>query len=464
MVPAVLAIVLAILTRNVIFSLLVAIFSGCLVLDSFHVLQALFHSIDFMVAVFENPGSTNTVLFTLLVGGLIHLMAKSGGTEALLQWANKALKNKARPKRFVQLLCASLGITIFVESNISILTTGTIFRPLFDRFGLSRARLAYIVDSAASPTCIMLPLNAWGGYILGLLVLSGQDNPFQTLVGALAYNFYPFLTVLMVLIVCIHPSRRIDRHFSRGEHEDKEQKVSKGKEHAMWKLWYLMGPISLMLLCTPLLIVWTGWDAASSGPLSKRIFDSFEQGSGSQAVLYSVVITILLLGAILLARREMTPSRIGNILLKGINKMTIMAMVMTLAFTISSLCRTLGTGIYLASEALDYMGPSLLVTGSFIASAAVSFFTGTSWGAYAIMISIVVPMGNSIGADPSLMLASVMGGGVLGDHCSPISDTTVLSSLASSCPHMDHVNTQLPLALFVGGVAGILYMICGIFS
>jgi Na+/H+ antiporter NhaC len=220
-------------------------------------------------------------------------------------------------------------------------------------------------------------------------------------------------------------------------------------------------PIATMVIMMPIMLVYTGWQADSESTGMGRIFESIGQGSGSASVLYSVI-TALMVGAVMyLVQKIMTGKELIDLTLKGMSGMISLALLMVLAFAIGSLCKTLGTGLYVAEISKAWLSPGLVPLIVFLVSCFIAFSTGTSWGTFAIMISIAVPMAQSFDTNVSLAIAAALGGGVFGDHCSPISDTTIISSMASASDHIDHVKTQLPYALVAGGITCLLYLILG---
>ncbi len=454
--PPVLAIVLAILTRQVIFSLVVGLFAGWIIIHNGNPIAGFLGTLDGLVDVFLSNGNTRTILFTLFIGALIQLIRHVGGISGFIRLISVRFEKAKNPSSRLQSGAALTGFLIFIESNISILTVGTVFRPLFDKYRLSREKLAYLADSSSAPSCILFPINAWGAYIMGLLAAYETIDPLQALILSIPFNFYAILTLVMVFWIALSgkdfgPMKRTVPH-ELATHELDE---TSGKARNM------ILPLLVMVFSMPVFLVYTGWDSTLDGSFGQKIWISIGNGSGSQAVMYAVCSAIVFAGVKFWFNGLINLKSFIEQSLAGMNEMLTMAILMVLAFAISDLCNTLGTGVYVAEITQSWLSPSLAPALIFVTSCFIAFSTGTSWGTFAIMMSIAMPLGLSLDVNIYLMIAAVLGGGVFGDHCSPISDTTLISSMAAGCDHIDHVRTQLPYALITGGLAFILYLIAG---
>ena len=478
--PPVIAIALAIRTKQVFIALIIGIWLGWTIIAGGNLIEGTLATIQAMVDVFKDDGNTRTIMFTLLVGALIAYIQRSGGVAGFITRLDHLL-HRLEEKRWgnnrvlVQLMAAFTGLIIFVESNISVLTVGTLYRPVTDKLNIPREKLAYLADSTSAPSSILIPFNAWGAYIMGLLVIQNFENPFQTLMGAFPYNFYPFIAVAMVFYIILSgkdfgPMKRAE---SRAIKEGKviadnaipmvsdEVTVIAAVPGITPRARNMIVPIATMVLMMPLMLIYTGWQEDTDATGFSRIFEAIGQGSGSASVLYSVIASLLVSGLLYLVQRLMTGKELIDLTLKGMSGMISLALLMVLAFAIGSLCKTLGTGLYVAEVSKAWLSPGLVPLIVFLVSCFIAFSTGTSWGTFAIMISIAVPMAQSLDTNVSLAIAAALGGGVFGDHCSPISDTTIISSMASASDHIDHVKTQLPYALVAGGITCFLYLILG---
>ncbi len=483
LIPPVAAIVLAIRTRQVFVSLIFGIWLGWVIINKGNLLTGTFDTIQGLVDVFKEDNNTRTIIFTLIIGILIAYIQRSGGVEGFIRRIDNLLtrmesRGEGRNRLVVQFLTALTGLLIFVESNISALTVGTLYRPIFDKLKISREKLAYLADSTSAPSSILVPFNAWGAFIMSLLVVQGFDKPFATLFRAFPFNFYPMLAVLLVFYLVF--SRKDFGPMKKAEQRARvEGKVLadnarpmvssditflETREGATPRAMNMIVPILTMVLMMPFMLIYTGWEGIND-PATKsfwtNVFEAIGNGSGSASVLYSVITAVLVATIMYVIQKLLPGKELIDLALKGMSGMVSLALLMVLAFAISGLCRELGTGQYVAEVTRAWLSPKLVPFLIFVASCFIAFSTGTSWGTFAIMISIAVPMAQSLDANVYLAIAAALGGGVFGDHCSPISDTTIISSMASASDHIDHVKTQLPYALTAGTGTALLYLLLG---
>lgn len=479
--PPVLAIILALRTRQVYISLVVGIWLGWLIINKWNILDGTIATLEGFVEVFRTPGNTKTIMFSALVGALLILIQYSGGVKGFVVGIEKLLHRTEKWKQgksrvVVELIALATGILLFIETSISSLTVGTLYRPIFDRLKIPREKLAYIADSSSAPSSILIPFNAWGAFIMGLLITQGIDNPFRMMISALGYNFYPMLAILTVFLVII--TRKDIGPMARAEKRTRETGLllNEGsrpmvsdeitscemKEGIRPRPMNMIIPLSAMILMMLVSLAYTGWELAGEvSSFRDHLGKAMGQGSGSSAVLYSVTTAILVAMIIYRVQGIIRLRKMVELILKGISELMPMALLMLLAFSISHVCNSLGTGTYIAGITEDWLSPALLPAVIFVLSSFIAFSTGTSWGTFAIMISIAVPMAQIHDSNLFLVVAATMGGGVFGDHCSPISDTTIISSMASASDHIDHVRTQLPYALLTGIITALLYLVLG---
>ena len=454
--PPVIAIVLAIYTRQVIFSLIIGLFAGWMIINNGNPIEGFLDTLNGLVNVFQSTGNTRTVLFTLFIGALIQLIRHAGGVSGFISIISRKFEKSNRPIGKLQAGASLTGFLIFIESNISILTVGTVFRPLFDKYRIPREKLAYLADSSSAPSCILFPFNAWGAYVIGLLAAYESIDPLKALVYSIPFNFYAILTLIMVFYLAL-----TGKDFGPMKNTKPIELPEEVEEHPDGKAINMLLPLVIMVISMPIFLVHSGWDANATGTFGEKIWLSIANGSGSQSVMFAVCLALLFAGVKFWINGLINLKSFIEQSLIGMNEMLTMAILMVLAFAIGDLCNNLGTGIYVADITKSWLSPSLAPALIFVTSCFIAFSTGTSWGTFAIMMSIAMPLGISIDANIYLIVAAVLGGGVFGDHCSPISDTTLISSVAAGCDHIDHVRTQLPYALFTGGLALILYLIAG---
>lgn len=458
--PPLLAIVLAIRTKQVFLSLFAGIYLGYVIMAGGHLLKGLVDSLDACVQVFADAGNTKVILFSCMIGALITFTQYSGGMEGFVHLVTR--KGWVQSRRQAGLLAFLAGAVVFVESSICVLVAGSVSRPLFDKLRVSREKLAYICDSTSAPKCILIPLNAWGAFVIGLLLQQGVSNPVDMFIASMPFNFYAISAIALVLWTIlsqkdIGPMARAE---ARVLHEGKllrdgaEPLVSEeviavsAKPGVPLRSINMLVPIGVMVVMMPIGLLITG-----HGQLM--------QGSGSTAVFWAVLAGLMAGAVLYLVQGIMTVKEIMDQFMKGVGGLVSLAGLMMLAFAIGQMCRMLGTGPYVAGLAKAFITPKLVPALLFLVSCGIAFATGTSWGTFAIMIPIGVPMIAPLELNAGLTLAAILGGGVFGDHCSPISDTTIISSMASACDHIDHVTTQLPYAFLAAGFTLILYILLG---
>jgi tetracycline resistance efflux pump len=457
--PPLLAIGLAILTRQVYLSLASGIWLGWTIMAGWNPLTGLALTIEETVAVLANPGNAKVILFTLVIGALIATVEASGGVRGFVQWVQH--RNFVTSGRRAELLAWIIGVIIFIESNITVLVAGAISRPLFDRFRVSREKLAYIIDSTSAPICILIPLNAWGAYTLGLLNESGVENPMGVFLGSIPLNFYALAAVLLTLGTVVFrlnlgPMRNAERRTQAGEVLseraspllDPEVLSPTPNDRIPPRAMNMVLPIVAMVVMMPVSLYITG-----DGDL--------RAGSGSTSVLWSVLVGLGVAWVLLVAQRANTVDELTRIGLRGAGGLVSLALVLLLALSLGAVARQLGTGLYLAQATAGVLPPVVFLPLVFLVAAGIAFSTGTSWGTFAIMVPIAVPAAQAMGLPPEPFLAAALSGGIFGDHASPISDTTIIASMAAATDHIDHVRTQLPYALVAAAGATAAFAVTG---
>ena len=459
-IPPILAIVLAIKTKQVYLSLFLGIFSGWLIIEGWNPFIGMENAIQACVNVFKDEGNTRVIIFSALVGALISLTQVSGGVQGFIDLIHK--KKLVNSRRQASALSFFVGCSVFIESSISCLVTGTIFHPIFEKFKISREKLAYICDTTSSPICILIPLNAWGAYVIGLLSKENITNPIPTFFSTIPLNFYPIITVILAGFIAFTYKDFSSMKKAERRSLEKGKTIADGavpvvtseisqlkpKAKIPHRAVNMIIPILTMIFMMPISLLITG-----NGDLTA--------GSGSTSVLWSVATAIAASGILSIGQKILTLHEVMENILKGIGGLIPLAILMVFAFAIGDTCRTLGTGTYVASVADKFLNPNFVAPIIFITSMFIAFSTGTSWGTFAIMIPIAVPIAQVMGINLSLAIASVLSGSVFGDHCSPISDTTIISSMASASDHIDHVRTQLPYALTSAFLALTLFTLFG---
>jgi tetracycline resistance efflux pump len=451
--PPLLAIALAIITRQVFLSLAAGIWLGWTILLGWNPFAGLAGAIEGGVAVLGQAGNARVILFTLVIGALIATVEASGGVRGFVVWLED--RRWVTTGRRARLLAWVIGVVIFIESNITTLVAGAVSRPLFDRYRVSREKLAYLIDSTSAAVCILIPLNAWGAYVLGILGELGVENALEVFIASIPLNFYALAVVVLAGLTAgfdldIGPMRGAERRTRGGELLSKgaapllDSDVLAPPPNARIppRARNMVLPITTMVVMMPISLYITG-----DGDILA--------GSGSTSVLWAVMAGLAVSWVLLVAQRGNTVDELVRTGLKGAGGLMSLALVLLLALALGAVARELGTGIYIAGLAADTLSPMVFVPLTFLVGAGISFSTGTSWGTFAIMIPIAVPAAAALGLPLAPFLAASLAGGVFGDHCSPISDSTIIASMAAATDHIDHVRTQLPYALLAAGVATI---------
>ena len=462
--PPVIAIVLAIWSKQVILSLFAGIWMGHTLLNQFNPLAGITRGLDGVIDVFTDPGDARVIIFTLLIGSLIATIERSGGVRGFVHYleTRRWVHNGFR----AQLLAWVTGMVIFVESTITLLVAGSVSRPLFDRYKVSREKLAYLIDATSAPVCVMIPLNAWGAVIVSLVASTGVENPLEIFIASVAYNFYSIAAILLAGVVIfkninLGPMKKAEERTQGGDilwpgaiplvDVSAEQQDVDESEADIPSAWLMALPILAMIVMMPIGLYITG-----DGDIIK--------GSGSVSVLWSVSFAILVAWVMTLIKGDCSVSQLMQDFMKGAGALLPIAAILLLALALGDVARTLGTGIYVANLVGENIPAMFLAPLVFLVSAFIAFSVGSSWGTFAIMIPIAVPMATTLGLPVPLLLGAAVSGAIFGDHASPISDTTVVASMAAATDHIDHVRTQLPYALLAAGIAATGFLIVGVIS
>ncbi len=457
--PPLLAIFLAIASRQVYLSLAGGIWLGWTILHGWNPVAGMGAAIEGTVAVFTDPGDSKVLLFTLVIGSLIATVEASGGVRGFVQrleenhWVDSAKR--------AQWLAWIIGVVVFIESNITVLVAGSVARPLFDRFRSSREKLAYIIDSTSAPICILIPLNAWGAYNLGILSGLGVENPLQVFLSSILLNFYAMAAVILAASTIIWgldigPMRKAEERTRQGmllwpdsqPMIDEELLSPEPNPNLPPRAFNMIVPLAVMVIMMPVSLYITG-----DGNLM--------EGSGSTSVLWAVLSGLAAAWILLLAQRGYSVDELTRTALKGAGGLIPLALILLLALALGDVAVQLGTGEYVARITAGVLPPVVFLPLIFLVSAGIAFSIGSSWGTFAIMIPIAVPAAATLGLPLAPFLAASLSGGIFGDHSSPISDTTIISSMAAATDHIDHVRTQLPYALLAGTAATVAFTIVG---
>jgi Na+/H+ antiporter NhaC len=441
--PPIIAIIIAIWRKNA----LLALFSGMVIsfimIAQWQPIDGLINSALGLTNVFSSIGNVYIVTFSLLIGALVALMNQSGAVNGFIELLAKL--NLVKNSRQAAILPTIVGTSIFTDTNLSMFTSGMASQKLFDQHKLSRARLAYLVDSTCAPVSILFLINGWGAYVLGLLDGYSFDDPVGILIGTVGYNFYAIIAVAMAYYTAYTGKVFGPMRYAKSviNTENTHHVEHSSPAIIMWL------PLLSLLVITLGLLWFTG-----DGDMRR--------GSGSFSVFWAIVSALIILISLIKLNKLMSLNDIAKYSIKGIKHMSPAVAILVLSFAFGDAIKELGTGVYV-SQLLNVEVPQyFLAPILFLAAAFMAFSTGTSWGTFAILVPIAVPIAQQTGLPVEFLVAAVLGGGIFGDHASPISDTTVVASIASGCDHCEHVKTQLPYALGGGILTIIIYIFIGL--
>ncbi|MBE6024890.1 MAG: Na+/H+ antiporter NhaC family protein [Cellulosilyticum sp.] len=471
--PPVIAIILALVTKEVISSLLIGIFSGTLIY-AFHAGGGIVESIDVTLTLMAEKLGDNApmIIFLGFLGALVTVITMAGGARAYGEWAG----NKIKSKKGVQLGTSLLGVLIFIDDYFNCLTIGTVMRPLADKYKISRAKLAYIIDATAAPICIIAPISSWAASVIsqmGELKVNGTPlNGMETFMATIPFNLYAILTLIMVVILCVTkiefgPMARFEEEARNGNgqgsmslDQTEDDELANMKISSKGKVFDLIIPIVALIVFAVLSMLYVGGYFEGGMTLAEG-FGNTDAGKALAIAGFGALVVAFVL---FIPRKVLSFKDFMDGIGTGVKSMVGAFLILILAWTISGVCTELiGTGEYVGRlVATSHIPPALIPTMIFIVAGGLSFAMGTSWGTFGILIPIVTMICSAVA--PGLVqisLAATLAGAVFGDHCSPISDTTILSSTGAGCKHIDHVSSQIPYTLVVAGCCIVGYLIAG---
>jgi tetracycline resistance efflux pump len=462
LVPPIVAIGLALITKEVYSSLFLGILTGALLYTGFNFEATVNHVFSGgIVAVLSDTGNLGILVFLVILGAMVSLMNKAGGSAAFGRWASQKIKTRVG----AQLATIVLGVLIFIDDYFNCLTVGSVMRPVTDKHNVSRAKLAYLIDATAAPVCIIAPISSWAAAVSGFV--EGEDG-LSLFIQAIPFNFYALLTIAMmiglaVLKVDFGPMALHERNAMKGDlftTPDRPYAADENQdENPNGKVIDLLIPIVCLIVCCIGGMLYTG--GFFSGV---SLVDAFAGSNASVGLMlgsfFAIVITIVLF----MIRKVMTFEKCMSCLPEGFKAMVPAILILTFAWTLKSMTDNLAAGTFVAeivqNSAAGFMNflPAII----FLIGCLLSFATGTSWGTFGILIPIVVKAFQ--GTDHTMMIIAIsacMAGAVCGDHCSPISDTTIMSSAGAQCNHVNHVSTQLPYAMVAALISFAAYIVAG---
>lgn len=467
--PPVIAIGLALITKEVYTSLLAGIITGGLLYSNFN-LELMINTIFFqedggMVYKLADAWNVGILVFLVMLGILVSMLNKAGGSAAFGKWASKHIKTRIGAQISVMIL----GVLIFVDDYFNCLTVGSVMRPVTDRHKVSRAKLSYIIDATAAPVCIIAPISSWAAAVTSSVPEDSGINGFAVFLQTIPYNLYAILTLVMVLLVTVlrvdfGPMKKHEMNAIAGDlfttpgrpYEGNEEEVINEKAHVL----DLILPVAVLIASCIVAMVYTGgfFEGAS-------FVDAFAASDASVGLVLGGAVTLVFTFIYYMMRDVLSFEEFAKCIPEGFQSMIAPILILTMAWTLSGMTNLLGAKYFVAdlvansASAMQGFLPMII----FLVAAFLAFATGTSWGTFSILIPIVIgvfPEGQMM----VISIASCLAGAVCGDHCSPISDTTIMASAGGHCEHVNHVVTQLPYVLVVGSACMVGYLLIGIFK
>ena len=459
----IIAIVLALITKEVYSSLVIGIIVGGAIYAGGNFEGTLVHVVsDGFVANIADSYNMGILLFLVLLGALVSMMNKAGGSAAFGRWATKHIKSRIG----AQLATIALGVLIFIDDYFNCLTVGSVMRPVTDSHKISRAKLSYLIDATAAPVCIIAPISSWAAAVAGFARGAGAESGISLFIQAIPYNFYALLTIVMMIFLAVTgleygPMKK--HEINAKENGDlftsgTKQAIEEMEVNEKGRVIDLVLPIIVLIISCVIGMIYSG--GFFSG---ENFVDAFSNSDASVGLAYGAFVAIIITIIYYIIRRVLSFKNIMECLPEGFKAMVPAIMILSCAWTLKAMTDSLGAKIFISQLIEGSAGAfqAFLPAIIFLIAVGLSFATGTSWGTFGILIPIVLSV---FSADNPLTIVSIsacMAGAVCGDHCSPISDTTIMASAGAQCDHINHVSTQLPYALTVAGVSAVSYIIAG---
>ena len=459
----IIAIVLALITKEVYSSLVIGIIVGGAIYAGGNFEGTLVHVVqDGFIANVADSYNMGILIFLILLGALVAMMNKAGGSAAFGRWAASHIKSRVG----AQLATITLGVLIFIDDYFNCLTVGSVMRPVTDSNKISRAKLSYLIDATAAPVCIIAPISSWAAAVAGFARGAGAESGISLFIQAIPYNFYALLTIAMMIFLAITglnygPMKKHEENaekngdlFTSGTRQAIEQMAVNEKG----KVIDLVLPIIVLIISCVIGMIYSG--GFFSG---ENFIDAFSNSDASVGLALGAFVSVIITIIYFLIRRVLKFKEIMECVPEGFKAMVPAIMILACAWTLKAMTDSLGAKIFISQLIEGSAGTfqAFLPAIIFLVAVGLSFATGTSWGTFGILIPIVLSV---FSADNPLTIVSIsacMAGAVCGDHCSPISDTTIMASAGAQCDHINHVSTQLPYALTVAGVSAVSYVIAG---
>ena len=460
--PPLVAIALALITKEVYSSLFIGIITGALLYSGFRFEGTMTHAFnEGFISVLADSYNVGILIFLVILGMLVQLMNRTGGSAAFGNWAASHIKSRAG----AQLSTILLGVLIFIDDYFNCLTVGSVMRPVTDKHNISRAKLAYIIDATAAPVCIIAPISSWAAAVTGFVE---NENGMHLFLEAIPFNYYALLTILMMVLLVVfkvdygpmkkHEYNAMHNHDIYTTPERPYANAHDEKIRTDGKIIDMIFPIIVLIICCVIGMIYSG------GFFSGTSFvDSFANSDASVGLVLGSVSALIITLIFYLVRRVIAFSDCMDCLPEGFKAMVPAILILTMAWTLKAMTDSLGAKDFVAgivqSSATGFQ--HLLPFIVFLVAVGLSFATGTSWGTFGILIPIVIACFPHDHTMMVIAMSACMAGAVCGDHCSPISDTTIMSSAGAQCVHINHVGTQLPYAMTCAAVSAVTYIVAG---
>ena len=462
LIPPLVAIVLALITKEVYSSLFVGILVGALFYSGFSFEGTITHIVNGgFIAVLSDSYNVGILIFLVILGALVALMNRAGGSAAFGEWASKHIKSRVG----AQLATIALGVMIFIDDYFNCLTVGSVMRPVTDKHKISRAKLSYLIDATAAPICIIAPVSSWAAAVSSYVE---EGKGLEVFIKAIPYNFYAIFTVLMMVVLVIMkkeygPMKKHEENALKGDLFTTEDRpyanAEAGEVSSKGRVIDLVFPIVVLIVCCVIGMIYTGGFFEGV-----NFVEAFSNCDASVGLALGSMIALVLTIIFYLIRRLMKFTDCMACIPEGFKAMVPAIMILTFAWSLKAMTDSLGATVFVDTTVKSFAGGlmNFLPAIIFVIGCAIAFATGTSWGTFGILIPIVIAVFGK--TNPELMIMGIsacMAGAVCGDHCSPISDTTIMASAGGQCNHVNHVTTQLPYAMTIAAVSFVTYIVAG---
>ena len=464
LIPPIIAIILALVTKEVYSSLFIGILTGSLLYSGFNFEGTMTHVFsDGIIASLSDSWNVGILIFLVILGTIVQLMNRTGGSAAFGNWATRRIQTREG----AQLATIGLGVLIFIDDYFNCLTVGSVMRPVTDKYKVSRAKLAYLIDATAAPVCIIAPISSWAAAVSGFVE---GENGLALFIKTIPYNYYALLTIaMMVMIVLMHVNYgpMAEHEYNATEKGDiyttPDRPYANAEDESQGRVGIvadMLVPIFSLIICCVIGMIYTGGFFSGT-----NFIDAFAGSDASVGLVLGSFCALIITMVYYLIRNSLSFEEMMGCLPDGFKQMVPAILILTLAWTLNSTTASLGAKEFVAGIIANNAAgfANFLPAIIFLIAVGLSFATGTSWGTFGILIPIVVACFQT--TDPQLMIIAMsacMAGSVCGDHCSPISDTTIMSSAGAQCNHINHVSTQMPYALTCAAVSAVTYIIAGL--